>query len=141
MQGQMTGQNTGVMPSGHGAAPIIRKTRSGEVPLQYITPGYGPDDAVVKTILTDTNQVNDVTRLYAKLDRYNVNLGINHLVFWLNAQRSIGGKNLIYMLMSHAQIVAPEALQIPLSKKNVEAVRKAQEDRDRRMRQEDQHPA
>jgi hypothetical protein len=134
-------QNNNDISTGHGAAPIIRKTRTGEVPLQYIAPGYGPDDTVVKTILTDANQANDVTRLYAKLDRYNVNLGINHLIFWLNAQRAIGGKNLIYMLMAHSQIVAPEALQVPLSKRGMESVKRAQEDRDKRMRELDQHPA
>lgn len=112
-----------------------------QLPREYITAGLELDEAAVRTIYVDENENNDVTRLYAKLTEFNVASGLDTLRFWLNGRRAVNGKALIYSLMGHTQIIAPEALGIRLSRRESEAIKRASDAKQKRNENEDQRPA
>ncbi len=128
-------------PNQHNETGVVRIVGDSQIPREYITAGFDLDEAAVRTFLIDENEVNNVTRLYDKLKKFGVERGQETLRFWLNARRAVHGRGNIYALMAHTGIIAPEALDIKLSKKESEDIKQMQRDRARARENQDQHPA
>ncbi len=124
----------------HNETGVVKIVGDSQIPREYITAGWDLDEAAVRSFLADDNEVNNVTRLYDKLKKFNVTRGMETLRFWLNARRAVGGKANVYALMGHTGIIAPEALGIKLSRKDTEDLKELQRERDRRRQNEDHRP-
>ena len=123
----------------HHPGGLFGAVRDSQIPREYLTASVGLNEAAIRSFLIDENEVNDVTRLFAKLDEFNVTAGLETLMFWLDARRGIRGRANSFSAMTHTQILVPEVMTG--SKKEAESIRRETEKVKKQRENEEQHPA
>ena len=123
----------------HHPGGLFGAVRDSQIPREFLTASIGLNESAIRSFLVDENEVNDVTRLYSKLAEFNVESGLEILMFWLDARRGIRGRANSYAAMTHTQILVPEVMTG--SRKEAESIRRETEKVKKQRENEDQHPA
>jgi len=109
-----------------------RKTKGSDVPGRFVTPGSDMSEAITATRIVNENQLNNILRLDAKLERFHVTQGQQTLLKKVNGMRAIGGYSVAGMLQAHTQILVPEGLGVDTSKKSKKEMQEIKKHRERR---------
>ncbi len=97
-------------PNQHNETGVVKIVGDSQIPREFITAGWSIDEAGVLSFLKDENEVNDITRLKSKADKFHVDRALDDLKFWLNLRRSILGRASLLSVMGHTGIIAVDAL-------------------------------
>jgi hypothetical protein len=89
-------------------------------------------EAITATRIVNENQLNNILRLDAKLERFHVTQGQQTLLKKVNGMRAIGGYSVAAMLQAHTQILVPEGLGVDTSKKSKKEMQEIKKHRERR---------
>jgi hypothetical protein len=121
--------NGSTLPDEH---PIYhRRSKAGDVAGRFVEPGQTMADAITKTYIVSDSELNNIIRLWHKVQKWHVIAGINDLLMKMNGARSKDGRSIKAMLMSSAQILVPEWGDevSKKSKDNLETIKKNREQR------------
>ena len=70
-----------------------RKTKGSDVPGRFVTPGSDMSEAITATRIVNENQLNNILRLDAKLERFHVTQGQQTLLKKVNGMPAIARSN------------------------------------------------
>ena len=126
------GNGSGNLPPAGGDQQVFhRRSKAGDVAGRFVEPGRDMADAITKTYIVSDNELNNIIRLWHKVQKWHVIAGINDLLMKMNGARSKDGRSIKAMLMSSAQILVPEWGDevSKKSKDNLETIKKTREQR------------
>ena len=89
--------------------PIFhRRSKAGDIPRQFITPGNTLLEAITSSRLTDKNHLNRIILLNHKVEKWDVHQGRSDLLNHVNGLKGIEGRGVDGMLQASAQILVPD---------------------------------
>jgi hypothetical protein len=123
--------------NGNGSVPpadqpiFHRHSKASDVAGRFVEPGRDIADVITKTYIVSDSELNNIIRLWHKVQKCHVIAGENDLLMKMNGTRSKDGRSIRAMLMTSAQILVTEwgDEMSKKSKDNLEPIKKNREQR------------
>jgi len=124
---------TGKEDDGGGGSAMVTP-RSNDIPSSFLEPGSDFAHALAKGRFKDENQTNNILRLRSKLSRFHVTGGLATLTQKVIVLTAVNGQSRADALMAWTQIIAAEAMGVPLSNRGKKEVNDVKKYRERRLK-------